>query len=75
MINVSDSTPLIHFGMIKWLDILRSMYGQIVITEAVHREVATEGIAPGRMDANLFGKGDYGNGLTEAKFRLLSGFG
>nr|QNO49387.1 hypothetical protein ICHGDBFH_00042 [Methanosarcinales archaeon ANME-2c ERB4] len=75
MITVSDSTPLIHFGTIKRLDILRSMYGQIVITEAVHREVVTEGIAPGRMDANLFGKGDYGNGLTEAKFRLLSGLG
>jgi len=75
MITVSDSTPLIHFGTIKRPHLLRSMYGQILITEAVHREVVTEGIDPGRMDANLFGKGDYGNGLTEAKFRLLSGFG
>ena len=37
-------------------------YGQIVITEAVHREVVTEGIALGKADANLFGKGDWGLG-------------
>ncbi|MEA1869466.1 MAG: hypothetical protein U9N09_04865 [Euryarchaeota archaeon] len=29
MITVSDSTPLIHFGTIKRLDLLRSMYGLI----------------------------------------------
>ncbi len=58
MITVSDSTPLIHFGTIKRLDLLRSIYDQIFITEAVHREVVTEGIALGKMDANLFGKGD-----------------
>ena len=51
MIIVSDSTPLIHFGTIKRLDLLRSMYGQIVITEAVHREVVTEGIALGKTGA------------------------
>ncbi len=62
MITVSDSTPLIHFGTIKRLDLLRSMHGQIVITEAVHREVVPERIAPGKMDANLFGKGDWGLG-------------
>jgi|GEM_PF-5826711 len=44
MITVSDSTPLIHFGTINRLDLLRSMYGHIFITEAVHREVVTEGI-------------------------------
>ena len=59
MITVSDSTPLIHFGTIKRLDLLRSMYGQIFITKAVHREVVTEGIALGKTDANLFGKGDW----------------
>jgi len=53
MITVSDSTPLIHFGTIKRLDLLRSMYGQIIITEAVHREVVTEGIVLGKMDAFL----------------------
>jgi len=56
MITVSDSTPLIHFGTIKQLDLLRSMYGQIVITEAVHREVVTEGIALGKADAFLVEK-------------------
>lgn len=56
MITVSDSTPLIHFGTIKRLDLLRSIYGQIFITEAVHREVVTEGIALGKMDAFLVEK-------------------
>ena len=56
MITVSDSTPLIHFGAIKRLDLLRSIYGQIFITEAVHREVVTEGIALGKMDAFLVEK-------------------
>ena len=61
MITVSDSTPLIHFGTIKRLDLLRSMYGQIFITEAVHREVVTEGIALGKADAFLVEKaiGDW----------------
>ena len=61
MITVSDSTPLIHFGTINRLDLLRSMYGQIVITEAVYREVVTEGIALGKMDAFLVEKaiGDW----------------
>ncbi|PXF61635.1 MAG: hypothetical protein C4B59_03560 [Candidatus Methanogaster sp.] len=56
MITVSDSTPLIHFGTIKRLDLLRSMYGRIFIKEAVHREVVTEGIALGKMDAFLVEK-------------------
>ena len=41
MIAVSDSTPpLIHFGMIKWLDLLRSMYGQVMdgSCEEIHIE-------------------------------------
>ncbi|HEA26431.1 MAG TPA: hypothetical protein ENH92_04850 [Ectothiorhodospiraceae bacterium] len=71
MITVSDSTPLIHFGTIKQLHLLRSMYGQIVITEAVHREVVTEGIAPGMMDANLFGKGDEEMDLQRQSFGCL----
>ena len=56
MIVISDSTPLIHFGTIKRLDLLRSIYGRILITEAVHREVVTEGIALGKMDALLIEK-------------------
>ena len=56
MIVISDSTPLIHFGTIDRLDLLRSMYGQIFITGAVHREVVTEGIALGKMDAFLIEK-------------------
>jgi len=60
MIVISDSTPLIHFGTINRLDLLRSMYGQIFITGAVHREVVTEGIALGKMDAFLIEK-EIGN--------------
>jgi len=56
MITVSDSTPLIHFGAIKRLDLLRSMYGQIFITKVIQREVVTEGIALGKQDAFLVEK-------------------
>ena len=61
MIVISDSTPLIHFGTINRLDLLRSMYGQIFITGAVHREVVIEGIALGKVDAFLIEKeiGDW----------------
>lgn len=65
MIVISDSTPLIHFGTINRLDLLRSMYGQIFITEAVHREVVTEGIALGKMDAFLIEK-EIGNWIKVA---------
>jgi predicted nucleic acid-binding protein len=53
MIVVSDTTPLIHFGIIKRLDLLRSMYGEIFITKTVFREAVTEGIALGKTDAFL----------------------
>ena len=53
MIVVSDTTPLIHFGIIKRLDLLCSMYGKIFITKMVFREAVTEGIALGKTDAFL----------------------
>jgi len=62
MITVSDSTPLIHFGTIKRLDLLRSMYDQIFIIEAVHRKVVTEGTALGKRDAFLVEKAIGGLG-------------
>ena len=36
---VVNSTPLLVLGNIGQLDILRKMYGKIVISEAVYREV------------------------------------
>ncbi len=53
MIVVSDTTPLIHFGIIKRLDLLRSMYGKVFITKMVFREAVTEGVALGKPDAFL----------------------
>ncbi|MEA3324476.1 MAG: hypothetical protein U9Q37_04975 [Euryarchaeota archaeon] len=69
MITVSDSTPLIHFGTIKRLDLLRFMYGHIVITKAVHREVVAEGIALGKTDAFLVEKaiGDSDGGCKPGR--------
>ena len=42
---VSDSTPLIHLAKVERLDILFTLYGEVVITEEVHREVVEEGIS------------------------------
>lgn len=56
MIVISDSTPLIHFASINRLDLLRSIYGKVFITETVHREVVIEGISLGKADAFIIEK-------------------
>ncbi len=38
MIVVSDSTPLMHFGKLNRLDLLRSAYHEVIITEVVYHE-------------------------------------
>ena len=56
MIVISDSTPLMHFGMVGRLDLLRTAYQEIVITSAVYHETVTEGIKLGENDALLIEK-------------------
>ena len=43
MIVVSDSTPLIHLAKAGCMEILFSMYEEILITNEVYREVVVEG--------------------------------
>ena len=56
MIVISDSTPLMHFGMVDRLDLLRTAYQEIVITSTVYHETVTEGIKMGENDAHLIEK-------------------
>ena len=53
MIVVSDSTPLIHIAKVGRLDILFSLYQEIIITEEVYREVVEEGLILEQKDAVL----------------------
>ena len=43
MTVVADSTPLISLSSIGRLDLLKSLYGRILIPPAVHREVVNQG--------------------------------
>jgi len=56
MIVISDTTPLIHFGILKRLDLLHTLYGEIFITKTVLQEAVTEGAAMGKPDAFLIEK-------------------
>ena len=39
MIVVSDASPLISLAVIGFLDVLRSLYGRVIIPEAVYQEI------------------------------------
>ncbi|MCI0446613.1 hypothetical protein L0244_37580 [bacterium] len=43
MIVVSNSSPLIVFGRLNHFDILRILFGEIIVPEEVYREVTIEG--------------------------------
>ncbi|MBK9012587.1 MAG: DUF3368 domain-containing protein [Saprospiraceae bacterium] len=43
MIVVADSSPLIYLAWINQLELLASLYGQIVVPEIVYHEVVTRG--------------------------------
>lgn len=47
---VSDSSPIIHLSKIGELNLLKELFGEIIIPEAVYRESVTEG--KGRKDAD-----------------------
>ena len=46
MIVVSDTTPLSELAKVGRLDLLREVFGRVIIPEEVYREVTT-GIHPG----------------------------
>ena len=39
MIVVSDASPLISLAVVGFLDVLRSLYGRVIIPEAVYQEI------------------------------------
>lgn len=51
MTVVSDSTPLIHFAKVGYVDILFSLYDDIFITNEVYKEVVEEGLVLEKEDA------------------------
>lgn len=51
MIVVSDSTPLMHFAKIGQLNLLFSLYDEILITKEVLKETVEAGIMLGEDDA------------------------
>lgn len=50
---VSDSTPLIHLAKLGALELLQELFEEIYITEAVYREVVTEGKSINAPDAKI----------------------
>ncbi len=53
MIVVSDSTPLIHLAKVGRIEILFSLYKEILITNEVYREVVVEGNLLEKEDAGV----------------------
>lgn len=51
---ISDSSPLIGLSMIDLLDILRDLWGKIIIPDAVYKEVVVEGA--GKAGADIVAK-------------------
>ncbi len=56
MIVVSDSTPLIHFAKVEHIELLFSLYKEIIITKEVYREVVEEGNILEKEDARIIQK-------------------
>lgn len=55
MIIVSDASPLISFAAIGHLDILRELYSEVLIPEAVYHEISVAGCdAPGAAEIESF---------------------
>lgn len=54
---VSNATPLIYLAKVKKLDLLKSIFGKIFISEEVKKEVVDEGKKLNKTDAFLVEKG------------------
>ncbi|NOZ59724.1 MAG: DUF3368 domain-containing protein [Euryarchaeota archaeon] len=65
MTVVSDSTPLIHLAKVGRLEILFALYGEVLITREVYREVVEEGLLLNREDARVVRR-YVGNGIRVA---------
>lgn len=55
MIVISNTSPIIALAAIGQLDLLRQLYGQVIIPEAVYQELTVTPAAPGAAAAQLLG--------------------
>ncbi|MCW3998780.1 MAG: hypothetical protein NWE93_00900 [Candidatus Bathyarchaeota archaeon] len=53
---VSDSGPLIHLSQIGRLQILKHLFGEILVADRVKVEVVDEGLSHGYLDAKAIGE-------------------
>jgi|Deesub1362A_J573_1020465.scaffolds.fasta_scaffold05407_4 hypothetical protein len=66
MTVASDSTPLIHLAKVGKLEMLFTLYGEVLITREVYREVVEEGLLLEREDAKVV-KRYVGRGIRIAR--------
>ena len=59
--TVSNSGPLIHLAMIGRLDLLKALFGSVIIPSTVRMEVVDRGKEEGKADAFLI-EGEIENG-------------
>lgn len=75
MIVVSDSTPLIHLAKVGCMELLFSLYEEVLITEEVYREAVEEGIILEKNDAGVIqeyiGKSIHIKNPTSLSDRLI----
>ncbi len=75
MIVVSDSTPLIHLAKVGHMELLFSIYEEILITKEVYREAVEEGIILEKDDAGIIqeyiGKSIHVKSPTSPSDRLI----
>ena len=57
MIVLSNATPLINLSAIGYLDLLRTLFGTLIIPEAVYQEVVVDG--QGRPGATEVGNASW----------------
>ncbi len=55
MIVVSNTSPIVNLAVVGQLDLLRQLYNQVVIPEAVYHEIAVIGAEqPGSAEVKTF---------------------
>jgi len=71
MIVIADTGPLLALAKIKALDLLKSLYQQVVTSPTVYTEAVTAGLAMGAEDAALLQEA-YQSGLLTVRTPALA---
>lgn len=71
MIVIADTGPLLALAKIKALDLLKSLYQQVVTGPTVYTEAVTAGLAMGAEDAALLQEA-YQSGLLTVRTLTLA---